>query len=223
VLDRLIRSTTRRPSGVFFDTMVSPSMRSALAQTLQAPGIAGVENNTMLFEFSEHDEDEVVDECRAGIFLACSADMDCLVLRHGDHHFGNLADIHVWLTWHDHQNANLMILLSYILLGHPDWSSADLQIFAAYPKAQAAERTEQLHTMIREGRIPVSPRKVEIIGTDDRIDFSSLVQAKSSEADLVVMGFTEERLRQKGTELLVRHPSLNEVLWVAAHERISME
>jgi hypothetical protein len=223
VLDRLIRTTTRRPSGVFFDTMVSPSMRSALAQTLQAPGIAGVENNTMMFEFSEHDDESVVNECRSGIFLAGSADMDSLVLRHGHHHFGNLADIHVWLTWHDHRNANLMILLTYILLGHPDWSEADLKIFAAYPKAQAAERTEQLHTMIREGRIPVSPRKVEIIGTDDRIDFSSLVQAKSSEADLVVMGFTEERLRQKGSELLLRHPSLNEVLWVAAHERISME
>jgi amino acid transporter len=223
VLQRLIRQTTRRPSGVFFDTMVSPSMRSALAQTLQAPGIAGVDNNTILFEFSEHDDESVVDECRSGIFLATSADMDSLVLRHGDHHFGNLADIHVWLTWHDHRNANLMILLSYILLGHPDWSSAELKIFAAYPKQQAAERTEQLHTMIREGRIPVSPRKVEIIGTDDRIDFSSLVQAKSSEADLVVMGFTEERLRQKGSELLLRHPSLNEVLWVAAHERISME
>ncbi|MGB5525454.1 MAG: amino acid permease [Gemmatimonadota bacterium] len=223
VLERLIRSTTRRASGVFFDTMVSPSMRSALAQTLQAPGIAGVDNNTMLFEFSEHDDVAVVEECRAGIFLACSADMDCLVLRHGDHHFGNLDDIHVWLTWHDHRNANLMILLSYILLGHPDWSSADLQIFAAYPKAEAAARTEQLHTMIREGRIPVSPRKVEIIGTDDRIDFTSLVQAKSSEADLVVMGFTEERLREKGSDLLLRHPSLNEVLWVAAQERISME
>jgi amino acid transporter len=223
VLDRLIRTTTRRPSGVFFDTMVSPSMRSALAQTLQAPGIAGVENNTMLFEFSEHDDESVVNECRSGIFLAGSADMDSLVLRHGDHHFGNLADIHVWLTWHDHRNANLMILLTYILLGHPDWSEADLKIFAAYPKAQATERTEQLHTMIREGRIPVSPRKVEIIGTDDRIDFSSLVQAKSSEADLVVMGFTEERLRQKGSDLLLRHPSLNEVLWVAAQEKVPME
>ena len=71
--------------------------------------------------------------------------------------------------------------------------------------------------------VPARGYKVEIIGTDDRIDFSSLVQAKSSEADLVVMGFTEERLRQKGSELLLRHPSLNEVLWVAAHERISME
>ncbi|MBT8479545.1 MAG: hypothetical protein KJO06_11545, partial [Gemmatimonadetes bacterium] len=78
-------------------------------------------------------------------------------------------------------------------------------------------------TMISEGRIPVSPRKVKIIGTDDQIDFTKLVQSKSSEADLVVMGFTEERLRQKGAELFLRHPSLNEVLWVAARERIPIE
>jgi hypothetical protein len=39
----------------------------------------------------------------------------------------------------------------------------------------------------------------------------------------VVVGFTEQRLRQKGAELLLRHASLNEVLWVAAHEKISME
>jgi len=37
------------------------------------------------------------------------------------------------------------------------------------------------------------------------------------------MGYTEERLRQKGAELLLRHPSLNEVLWVAARERIPIE
>jgi hypothetical protein len=203
--------------------MVSPSMRSALAQTLQAPGIAGVENNTILFEFSEHDDVDVVEEARAGVFLACSADMDGLVLRHTDHHFGNRANIHVWLTWHDARNANLMILLSYILLGHPDWSHSQLKIFAAYPRTQVRERTEELHTMIREGRIPISPRKVQIIGTDDQIDFTSLVQAKSSEADLVVMGFTEQRLQQKGAELLLRHPSLNEVLWVTAQERIPIE
>ena len=223
ILRRLIRTASQRPSGVFVDTMVSPSMRSALAQTLQAPGIAGVENNTILFEFSEHDDPEVVEEARAGVFLACSADMDGLVLRHTDHHFGNRANIHVWLTWHDARNANLMILLSYILLGHPDWSHSELKIFAAYPRTQVRERTEELHTMIREGRIPISPRKVQIIGTDDQIDFTSLVQAKSSEADLVVMGFTEQRLRQKGSELLLRHPSLNEVLWVTAQERIPIE
>ncbi|MEJ2483175.1 MAG: amino acid permease [Gemmatimonadota bacterium] len=223
VLDRLLEIQEQRPSGVFVDTMISPSMRSALAQTLQAPGIAGVENNTVLFEFSVHDPPEVVEEVREGVLLAQTARMDSLVLRHGDHHFRNRASIHIWLTWHDYRNASLMILLSYILLGHPDWDEAELSIFAAFPDTQVKERTAELMGLIQEGRIAISGRKLQVFPTDDRIDFSRLVEAKSADADLVLMGFTEERLRGKGSDLLTRHPKLNEILWVSARESIAIE
>ena len=223
VLDRLLALQEQRQSGVFVDTMISPSMRSALAQTLQAPGIAGVENNTVLFEFSVHDPIEVVQEVRDGVLLAQTARMDSLVLRHGDHHFGNRASIHIWLTWHDYRNASLMILLSYILLGHPDWDGAELSIFAAFPDFQVKERTDELLQLIEEGRIAISGRRLKVFPTDDRIDFSRLVEAKSADADLVMMGFTETRLRSKGTELLTRHQGLNEILWVSARESIAIE
>jgi amino acid transporter len=223
VLDRLLALQEQRQSGVFVDTMISPSMRSALAQTLQAPGIAGVENNTVLFEFSVHDPIEVVQEVRDGVLLAQTARMDSLVLRHGDHHFGNRASIHIWLTWHDYRNASLMILLSYILLGHPDWQEAELSIFAAFPDFQVKERTDELMQLIEEGRIAISGRRLKVFPTDDRIDFSRLVEAKSADADLVMMGFTETRLQSKGTELLTRHKGLNEVLWVSARESIAIE
>ncbi len=223
VLDRLLALQEQRQSGVFVDTMISPSMRSALAQTLQAPGIAGVENNTVLFEFSVHDPIEVVQEVRDGVLLAQTARMDSLVLRHGDHHFGNRASIHLWLTWHDYRNASLMILLSYILLGHPDWQEAELSIFAAFPDSQVKERTDELMQLIEEGRIAISGRRLKVFPTDDRIDFSRLVEAKSADADLVLMGFTETRLQSKGTELLTRHKGLNEVLWVSARESIAIE
>jgi amino acid transporter len=223
VLDRLLKLQEQRPSGVFVDTMISPSMRSALAQTLQAPGIAGVENNTVLFEFSVHDPIEVAQEVADGVLLAQTARMDTLVLRHGDHHFGNRASIHIWLTWHDYRNASLMILLSYILLGHPDWDGAELSIFAAFPDSQVKERTDELMALIAEGRIAISGRRLKVFATDDRIDFSRLVEAKSADADLVLMGFTEERLRSKGTELVTRHLGLNEILWVSARESIAIE
>jgi amino acid transporter len=223
VLDRLLALQEQRQSGVFVDTMISPSMRSALAQTLQAPGIAGVENNTVLFEFSVHDPIEVVQEVRDGVLLAQTARMDSLVLRHGDHHFGNRASIHLWLTWHDYRNASLMILLSYILLGHPDWQEAELSIFAAFPDTQVKERTAELMQLIEEGRLAISGRKLQVFPTDDRIDFSRLVEAKSADADLVLMGFTERRLSSKGSELLLRHPKLNEILWVSARESIAIE
>ena len=223
IMGRLLRVAEQRSASVFMDTMVSPSMRSALAQTLQAPGIAGVENNAILFEFSEHDPSHALVELRDGIELGQTARMDTFVLRHGDHHFGNRAEIHVWLTWHDYRNANLMILLGYILIGHPDWKEAELRVFAAYPKGEIVPRTEELRVMMAEGRLPASPKNVEMIATDDRIDFSRLVQSKSAEADLVILGFTRERLQQKGSDLLNRHESLNEVLWVSAMEAVAME
>ena len=157
------------------------------------------------------------------MLLAQTARMDSLVLRHGDHHFGNRAEIHIWLTWHDYRNASLMILLSYILLGHPDWQDAELSIFAAFPDSQVRERTDELMALIAEGRIAISGRRLKVFPTDDRIDFSRLVEAKSADADLVLKGFTEERLGSKGPELFTRHLGLNEILWVSARESIAIE
>ncbi|MCL7985920.1 MAG: hypothetical protein M8872_11755, partial [marine benthic group bacterium] len=118
---------------------------------------------------------------------------------------------------------SLMILLAYILLGHPDWDEADLSIFAAFPDTQVKERTAELMGLIEEGRIAISGRKLQVFPTDDRIDFSRLVEAKSADADLVLMGFTEQRLSSKGSNLLLRHPNLNEILWVSARESIAIE
>ncbi|MCA1636681.1 MAG: amino acid permease [Acidobacteria bacterium] len=223
ILARLVEVTKDRPNGIYLDTMVSPSMRTALAQCLQVPGVAGMDNNTILFEFSRHDGAEVVGEVEEGCLLAAAARMNSLVLRHGDHFFGDRRAIHVWLTWHDYENVNLMILLSYILLGHPDWRHAEISVFAAYPQVEEPERRKKLKEMILSGRIPVTEKNIEIIPTDDRVDFNRLVEARSSAADLTVFGFTDERLREKGSELFLRQPALRETLFVSAQQQILIE
>ncbi|MEJ2539989.1 MAG: amino acid permease [Gemmatimonadota bacterium] len=220
---RLVALASQRRGPVFVDTMVSPSMRSALAQSLQMPGISGMDNNTVLFETSIHDEPGVLEEIRDGCRLAAVAQMNRLVLRHTDHFFGNRRDIHVWLTWHDYRNANLMILLAYILLGHPDWKHGEITLYAAYPKPEVKDRTAELQEMISEGRLLISEKNVRVFGTDDRTDFSRLMEVKSDAADLVIRGFTETKLEQKGAELFTRHRGLKDVLWVSAEERIFIE
>ncbi len=118
-MKKLVKLAHERAGGVFVDTIISPSMSSALAQSLQVPGISGMENNVVLFEFSKHDPPEVLQEVYDGSLFAAATEMDILVLRHSDVFFGNRDRIHIWLTWHDYKNASLMILLAYILLGHP--------------------------------------------------------------------------------------------------------
>ncbi|MFQ6046412.1 MAG: hypothetical protein ACE5PT_08655 [Gemmatimonadales bacterium] len=116
-----------------------------------------------------------------------------------------------------------MILLAYILLGHPDWKDGHIRIFAAFPKADVEVERRRLYQMITTGRLPISKKNLVVIPTDERSDFAELVEKRSTTADLVVLGLTEGRLREKGGELLKRHPSLKDVLFVSAEEQILIE
>ena len=68
------------------------------------------------------------------------------------------------------------------------------------------EQTAKLDQMILEGRLPIASKNLQIIPTDDRVDFAALVEKRSYSADLVILGFTEARLNEKGSHLLLRHP-----------------
>ena len=220
---QMVHDIEEKRSAIYVDTMISPSFTSALAQSLQAPGVSGMENNSVLFEFSIHDPFSTVEQVVTGCDMAAVPRMNRLVLRHGDHYFGNRSDIHLWLTWHDYRNANLMILLAYVLLGHPDWRQGEIKIFAAFPHAQVERESAKLIAMIQDGRLPITYKNVEVIPTDDSVDFGKLVEERSAHADLVVLGFTAARLRDKGGELFQRHPQLKDVLFVSSEEEIDIE
>ncbi len=153
---QLVDITQARRSSIYVDTIISPSIRSALAQALQLPGVTGMDNNTILLECRADDDPEVLSELEEGCRLAAATRMNSLVLRHGEHFFGSRTTLHIWLTWHDYENANLITMLAYILLGHRDWQNAEIRIFAAVPQAEASERRGQLNDMIDSGRLPIS-------------------------------------------------------------------
>jgi len=220
---RLLKVFRARGSAIYVDTMVSPSIRSALGQALQFPGVSGVENNCILTEFKLNDPPEVIEELQEASRMASAARISSLVLRHGEHFFGDRSTIHIWLTWHDYRNANLMILLSYILLGHPDWKQGKIQIFSAFPRPEVAEQRQRLNDMITTGRLPISRKNLQVIGTDEKSDFAELVKQRSAGADLVILGFTRERFAERGIGLLHKHPDLRDVLFVCAEERIVIE
>ncbi len=223
VRERLIQAMSERNAAIYMDAMISPSMTSALAQSLQMPGVSGMANNTLLMEFSRNDGHAVIDEVVDGMLMAGVPRMNRLVLRHGENFFGTRKSIHVWLTWHDARNANLMILLAYILLGHRDWRGAEVRLFAAYPREEIRTRADEIHEMITEGRLLISQKNLVFIPTDGSIDFERLVEVRSSDADLVMVGFTDGRLRQKRGQTLLRFPKLRDVLFVSAEERIFLE
>jgi amino acid transporter len=223
VRQKLIELAKLQKSTVYLDTIVSPSMTSALAQSLQIPGVSGLSNNAILFEFSTQDPPEVLQDVIKNAQFSENAGVDLFVLRHGEWHFGERRNIHVWLTWNDQSNANLMILLSYILLGHPEWAEAEISIFAALPREQLAEQRAALRALMKEGRLPVSEKNLRFHATQDQAAFHRLVSRISTDADLTVVGFDHSGLVDRPVEVFTNHPTLKDVLFIHTSEHIEME
>lgn len=223
VKEKLVKLAKLQRSTVYMDTIVSPSMTTALAQSLQVPGVSGLNNNAVMFEFSQNDPDEVVEAVVEHCKFAADTNMSQFVLRHSDLHFGERRRIHIWLTWNDRENANLMILLSYILLGHPDWSEAEIKVFVALPAGQLEEQRSEFMRLVAEGRLPVSEINLLFLPTNDIRSFRKLVVELSEEADLAVVGFDRQGLDKRGKEVFANHPSLKDVLFVHSSTSITIE
>ncbi|MBT5992297.1 MAG: amino acid permease [Bacteroidetes bacterium] len=123
VLEKLLIKFDKYKNNVYIDTIISPSYTSAVAQTIQVPGIAGMENNMVLFEFDKEDPSKlsnIVDN----FALVNSGNFDICILGSSKRNPEPKDDIHIWIKSTDSGNANLMILLSFIISGHPDWKQS---------------------------------------------------------------------------------------------------
>jgi amino acid transporter len=221
VLDKLIERTEVSRAGVFVEAVVAPSFKTALAQAVQLPGISGLPNNTVLFEFVP-DESEEVDEVIEGVRLVAPLGFNVLVLRSSDARFGYRRHIHLWLTRDDLDNAPLMILLAYILLGHSDWEKAEITVFACYPEKLLEEEQEKLNLMIAEGRLPIPPQRVTAVPYSSESSFEKAAAERSAEADLVMLGLTRKEIEKDTKKVLLSHAGLRDVLFVSANEKISI-
>lgn len=214
-LKRLIKRAEMTESNIYIDTLISPSYTSAIAQVVQLPGVSGKENNLLMFEFSKHNPDNVkniIDNFK----LIKSVDFDIIILGSCERGFGFKKEIHIWITSNDYENANLMILLGYIIIGHKDWKDAHIKIFAIYPEDNLVSERERLNILIETGRLPISPKNIELIPKKIERDTRSIISEKSEEADLTIIGFRDELLVHKGEELFEGYGDIGNILFVNA-------
>ncbi len=222
-IDQRLIEHARDVQGVFFDTVVSPSYRTALAQTLQVPGVSGLENNSVLFGFDATDTPEEVSRVVDSALFASGAKKNLMFLRQSARKFGARQKIHIWLNWNDSENATLMTLLAYILVGNKHWRKADISIFAAFPAEQVEEQRQRFEAMMETGRIPIRKENVRFHSVNDGATYHSLVESSSAMADLVILGVTLDALADKREYLLTRYPRFGDVLWVCAEQRIEID
>lgn len=209
--DRLLE-IAGEDSNVYIDTLISPSFTSAVAQIIQLPGISGMPNNMILFEFEKESKNglqQIVDN----VPLARAANLDVGILSSTNRKINFKHGIHVWIRSIDFENSNLMILLSYIILGHPDWKKSKIKIFEMAPNGQVDEHRKKLLDTISTGRLPISPSNIEIIETNPDLSVKSMICERSFDAGLTIIGFREEQVKHS-LQFFDGYEELGDILFV---------
>lgn len=222
VLQRLLHLAGASESNVYVDTVISPSYGAAVSQLVQLPSISGKENNLVLFEFAKGETEEV-EQIIENYRLAVAADFDVCILASSERGFGYHGEIHIWITPADYENVNLMILLGYIILGHPEWVGGIIRIFTMFPEEVVEESKEELLKMVREGRLPISTRNIETVPLPHGADGRARINELSRDADLVLIGFRGELLRHEGAGIFEGYDELGSILFVNTLREIDID
>lgn len=220
--DRLIKMAEASHSNIYIDTLISPSYTSAVAQVIQLPGISGTENNLLLVEFSKmqpQNLEDIVDNFK----LIKSVDFDLAILGSTERGYGLKQSIHIWITSNDYENANLMILLGYIILGHREWGQGYIKIFAIYPEDTCDLERNRLFSLIEAGQLPISQHNIEVIPRKQDIDPTSIICEKSKDADLTIVGFRDGPLKHQGAALFKGYEGIGNTLFVNAAAQIRIK
>jgi amino acid transporter len=212
-LARLIELYETSHNHVYVDTIISPSYTSAIVQAIQVPGISGMENNMVVFEYDK-DNPENLGEIIENIRLIRAGKFDICLLASAGKEMVYSKGIHVWIDFNEPENASLLILLSFIISGHPDWRKSFIKVFSTCKPGQYAETRRELSDLITSGRLPITDKNVEILEIEKGSTIRSLINEKSSSAALVMTGFRPETLKHNGEAILNGHDEVGTVLFV---------
>ena len=219
---RLITFSEDMHSRVYLDTMISPSFTSAIAQSVQLPGISGKGNNLMVFEYADDDRSNL-GHIVANHGILKAAELDVCILRSTLRGFGYHKNIHIWIASTDYENSNLMILLGYILMGHPEWKDADISILSIFNETEKENKEERLYNLIRDGRLPISANNIQMIRQRVEEDYRVAINQHSVDADLTIVGFNDYDISANGEKAFEGYEDVGNVLFVNAHKEVDIE
>lgn len=217
-LDKLITHFKDYGNHVYIDTLISPSYTSAIAQTIQLPGISGMENNMLIFEF-DRESQENINDFVDNFAMVNAGNFDVCIFGSSKRHINFKSGIHIWIRSSDHENSHLMILLSFIIQGHPDWKKSSINIFEICKPEKEKETRSRLHELVQTGRLPITPKNIQIIVEEGARSVKNVINERSSSAGLTIIGFRGEHLKHGGAAIFDGYTELGNMLFVNSHSQ----
>ncbi len=218
VQEKLIKRFKGKRSHVYVDTMISPSYTSAVAQAIQLPGISGMENNMVIFEYDRKNPDNLK-EIIENFSLVNAGSFDVCIFSSSERDINYKKGIHLWIRSSDYENSHLMILLSFIIQGHPSWKKSEISIFDVCKKEHEGETRKNLEELVQSGRLPITSKNIQMISEIAEVNTKSTISNHSANAGLAIIGFRSETLKHDGPKLFDGFEEMGNILFVNSHSQ----
>jgi ABC-type multidrug transport system fused ATPase/permease subunit len=218
VQEKLIKRFKGKRSHVYVDTMISPSYTSAVAQAIQLPGISGMENNMVIFEYDRKNPDNLK-EIIENFALVNAGCFDVCIFSSSERAINYKNGIHVWIRSSDYENSHLMILLSFIIQGHPSWKKSEISIFDVCKKEHEGETRKNLEELVQSGRLPITSKNIQMVSEIPEVNTRSTISNHSANAGLSIIGFRSETLKHDGPKLFDGFEEMGNILFVNSHSQ----
>ncbi len=116
-----------------------------------------------------------------------------------------------------------MILLSFIIAGHPDWKKADIKIFNICKADQSIEVRESLDEMIASGRLPIRRTNVQVLIEQEDVSPKEMINERSEKAGLTLIGFRGDIIKHEGVDTFKGYENLGHILFINANSKKEIE
>lgn len=220
--EKLVEHYRGQGSHVYVDTMISPSYTSAIAQSIQLPGISGMENNMVILEY-DREEPERLEEIVDNFSLVNAGNFDVCIFGSTKRTINFKNGIHVWIRSSDYENSHLMILLSFIIQGHPSWRKSEISVFNLCKRGDEERIRNDLENLVQSGRLPITSKNIQVISEKPDRNARAIINEFSSKAGLTIVGFHSELIRHEGTKIFQGYDSLENILFVNSHSQKQIE
>ena len=112
-----------------------------------------------------------------------------------------------------------MILLSFIILGHPDWGKSDIKIFDICKPGEEKEVRKKMNELIADGRLPISSNNIIVLVNEPDVSSKELVNKYSADAGITMIGFREETIKHEKEKVFEAYDELGTTMFVHSHDQ----
>lgn len=212
IKDEILYKSKELNHNVYIETIISPSYTSAIAQSIQIPGISGMKNNFVLFDFNRTNMQEA-SRIAENVSLVRAGDLDIGVFSYVDKKEYAENSIHVWINRKSLKKSNIMLLIAYIIHANPDLKGSDIKIFDIVKEDNVGVDVDFIK-FIQESRLPISPNNIRFVKKAEKEIVSEVINRYSIGARLSIIGFESSTLKLKGESIFYGYENMGDILFI---------